>query len=347
MYSDDDLEAAVSAGVLDRRAVSAFREFMAHRQSGQLADEEHFRLITSFNDIFVSIAVLLVLAALTSIGIGQSYTLGGLLCAAASWGLAEFFTRKRRMALPSILLLGGWTGGVFAAGMGILNILTGSIGINMGNNPSGAIILLGAGLAACLAAWVHWRRFYVPATVAAGAGALVAALVGLLMSVSMEIYGYLPMILLLCGLAIFAYAMKWDSSDRNRSTRRSDVAFWLHLLAAGLIVHPVFELLPSGGLSPAQGAALVLGVYAVLALVALIIDRRAVLVSSLAYVLYAVIGAVFSSGLNGMESGISWAAVVLPIGSLLLLFSAFWHSVRRLIVGCLPSVVRDHVPAVN
>jgi hypothetical protein len=30
--------------------------------------------------------------------------------------------------------------------------------------------------------------------------------------------------------------MWWDSSDRARLTRRSDVAFWLHLLAAPMIV---------------------------------------------------------------------------------------------------------------
>jgi hypothetical protein len=38
----------------------------------------------------------------------------GILVAAAAWGLAEFFTRKRRMALPSIVLLLAFVGGVAA-----------------------------------------------------------------------------------------------------------------------------------------------------------------------------------------------------------------------------------------
>src|SRR2546430_3225670 len=42
---------------------------------------------------------------------------------------------------------------------------------------------------------------------------------------------------------MFLFAMWWDGSDRARLTRRSDVAFWLHLLAAPMIVHPVFTLL--------------------------------------------------------------------------------------------------------
>ena len=42
----------------------------------------------------------------------------GLLVAVAAWPLAEFFTRKRRMALPSIILLLAFVGGVFATGVG-------------------------------------------------------------------------------------------------------------------------------------------------------------------------------------------------------------------------------------
>ncbi len=48
---------------------------------------------------------------------------------------------------------------------------------------------------------------------------------------------------LLLGIGTFLFAMWWDSSDRARLTRRADVAFWLHLLAAPMIVHPVFTLL--------------------------------------------------------------------------------------------------------
>ena len=35
--------------------------------------------------------------------------------AVTSWGLAEYFTRQRRMALPSIVLLLAFVGGVFEA----------------------------------------------------------------------------------------------------------------------------------------------------------------------------------------------------------------------------------------
>ena len=71
-------------------------------------------------------------------------------------------------------------------------------------------------------------------------------------------------------------------------TRRSDVAFWLHLLAAPMIAHPIFSLLGlnTGSVSLGEGL-LVVGLYILFGLTALAVDRRALLVSALAYVLYA------------------------------------------------------------
>ena len=89
------------------------------------------------------------------------------------------------------------------------------------------------------------------------------------------------------GIAVFLAAMKFDMSDRNRVTQRTDIAFWLHLLAAPLIVHSiVYPLLTESALS--TGAAIaILSLFAVLSFVALAIDRRALLVSSLLYLGYA------------------------------------------------------------
>ena len=76
----------------------------------------------------------------------------------------------------------------------------------------------------------------------------------------------------------------FDMSDRERLTRRSDCAFWLTLIAAPLIVHPVAGLISSGeDADHARPMLLTIAVVVVFALVALIVDRRAFLVSSLAY----------------------------------------------------------------
>ena len=74
---------------------------------------------------------------------------------------------------------------------------------------------------------------------------------------------------LLLGIGVFLFAMWWDASDPVRQTRRSDVAFWLHLLAAPLIVHPIFSLLGLTDGSASTGeAVIVLLVYVALGLTA-------------------------------------------------------------------------------
>ena len=149
---------------------------------------------------------------------------------------------------------------------------------------------------------------------------------------------------LMLGIGTFLFAMWWDGSDRARITRRSDVAFWLHLLAAPLIVHPIFSLLglTEGAASTLDGVAVVL-LYVVLGLVALAIDRRALLVSALAYVLYA-LNSLFET-YGAVELSIALTALV--IGSALLLLSAFWTNARRAVVQPLPEGLRARLPVVD
>lgn len=330
MYSESDIDGAVAAGAITRDAAMALRDHVASSHAAPAVDEEHFRLLTGFNDIFVSIALLLLLVAVAKIGRAVTPALGGILVAAAAWGLAEFFTARRRMALPSILLLLAFVGGVAGAGEGVIETLAPHL-------PDRLAALGGAGaaLAAALAALLHWRRFTVPITVAAGAAAIVATVIALALAAIPAIRDAIYPLLLAGGLAVFAVAMRWDLSDRERLTRRADVAFWLHLVAAPLIAHALFNLLGVFGASIGVGVAiLVLALYLCFGFVALAIDRRALLVSSLAYVLYAMYALFRSAG--AIELSAAFTAFV--IGSALLCLSAFWHPIRRLVIGTLGSL---------
>lgn len=357
MYSETDLEAAVAAGVMTPAAAQAFRDHVASGRQAPAVDEESFRLLTGFNDIFVAIAAIILLVALAWIGTeipprieGEGPSpFSGALVAAAAWGLAEFFTRKRRMALPSIILLLAFVGGVFATAGTVLVLAIGPDTFQ--NNDNSQRLLSGVGSAAAAiaaaSAWLHWRRFRVPITVAAGAAAVVGIALGLIASA----VGNSPMLediilgfALALGVAVFLFAMWWDSSDPRRETRRSDVAFWLHLLAAPLIVHPVFSLLGlTDGEATMVEAFIVLGVYVLLGLTALAIDRRALLVSALAYVLFAM-SALFRE-FGAVELNIALTALV--IGSALLLLSAFWHNARRAVVAPLPEGLKARLPVTD
>jgi len=337
MIEERDLDAAVTAGILDAATRERLVVFArTHRQGAAGPDEEQFRLLTGFNDIFVTIAIGLLLFAVGSLGGAITPVLGAIGVAAASWGLAEYFTRQRRMALPSIALLLTFVSAVFAT---VLSATTGSASFAAANGAS--IGLIAAAAVAVGAAVLHWRRFNVPITAAAGA----AALVGTITAAIAFVHGSSDLILLtlfICGLAVFALAMWFDTRDRARVTRRTDVAFWLHLLAAPLIVHPVFKL--AGLLQPdaeAGAAVAVIAVYAALTLIALAIDRRALLVSALFYVIYA-IQALVTAGDSGIAA--SFGITALVIGLFLVLLSAAWRPIRVRVLAFLPGSMSVRLP---
>jgi hypothetical protein len=197
------------------------------------------------------------------------------------------------------------------------------------------------------AAWLHWRRFRVPITVAAGAASVagvVMALIGSAVATSPLRDTIMLGFLLLLGIGVFLFAMSWDASDPTRETRRSDVAFWLHLLAAPMIVHPVFKLLGlADGGGSAGGALVVVGLYVLFALTALAVDRRALLVSALAYVLWALSRLFEQAG----AAQLNFALTALVIGSALLMLSAFWHQARAVIVRPLPESLRERLPILD
>ena len=349
MYSESDLQAAVEAGAISRDAADALRAHVADMRSAPAVDEEQFRLLTGFNDIFVTIAATILLVAVAWLAnmmkVGApahgASPLAGLAVAAVAWFLAEYFTRRRRMALPSIVLLLAFSGGVFACLMALMMLMF----PNAGHQTAAILVALcAAGTAG--ATYAHWRRFMVPITVAVGAAAAAGVILALIVSAVPTIAEGKAMFVLtmIAGLAIFGYAMWWDMSDRARQTRRSDVAFWLHLAAAPAIAHSLFQLLGVfNGDIGAGKAVMVLALYVAFGLVALAVDRRALLVSSLAYVLYAMYALFTKAG--AVEA--SAALTALLIGSALLLLSALWHVARRFVVGGLPEGLRMKLPYVD
>ena len=347
MYTEDDLRSAVASGALSAEAADGLRNHARSLREVPAGDEEHFRLVNSFNDIFVTIAAVLLLVAMA--GIGQAITpvldgpppFSGLLVAGSAWMMAEFFTRKRRMALPSIVLLLAFVGGVFTTLMGFV------VMASDGDRPALASLLVGVcALLTAGSAWIHWKRFMVPISIAAGAIAAAVTVIALIVSAigpdSVTMGGTILPMVFVAGLAIFALAMRWDISDRTRQTRRSDVAFWLHLVAAPAIAHPLFYWLgvTDGGEIGGGAVAGVVLVYLAMGVVALAVDRRALLVSALAYVLVALTWLFDRFG--AVELNVALTALV--IGSALLTLSAFWTPIRNAVVHTLPGALQQRLP---
>jgi hypothetical protein len=327
MYTDEDLNKAIDQGVFTKSAVTRFRTMIAESTHSAAIDEENFKLIGGFNDIFVVIACALLLFSSLWV-LGDQAPLSYAVFSVISWGLSEFFIRQRKMALPAILLLLTFVGGMFNLGLSLLPSLS----------EQGLVL---AAVLATVAAFAHWQRFRVPITIAVGTLAGLGILISSIMYFSPAARDGLLFFFFIAGIVTFVLAMKWDTNDTQRITYKSDVAFWLHLLSAPLIIHPVFSML--GILSGEEGMAsllIVIVLYVVMTSISLAIDRRAFMVSSLLYVIYAI--STLMEHVGGV--GYSLALTGVFIGSALLLLSAFWHSVRRTLVTQLPSNWQLNLP---
>jgi hypothetical protein len=252
--------------------------------------------------------------------------------AIAAWLLAEVFTRKRRMALPSIALLLSFCGSVFAFAATLLEYIGANDGLS-------AIV---AGLAAAGGAFVHWRRFHVPVTVAAGYAAAAISLFTLVNAMTFGLVSdHPPLVILPLGLGAFALAMRFDSSDRERSTRRTDIAFWLHLAAAPAIVHSIVWglITPGADLTPFDAIAII-ALFIILALVALVADRRALMVSALSYLIYAM-GTLLT---KAQWDATGYAMATLAVGAIVLALSLGWRPLRATILRHMPAAITQKVP---
>ena len=197
---------------------------------------------------FLAAGMILIIATLFGAGSYISAFLGALvagkavsgLVAVLSWGLAEYFTKVRRLAITSSLLFLTYLLGFFS----VLNyVLATWWSFETGTE---ALTVLGVGLAA----WAHWHRFQVPIAV----GAVVAAVVVFLMDLKMPLTGLLgyreestylvgSCMSLALGAIVFFLATYVDRLDLERRTRTSDIAFWLHLVAALCVVKPAAVVL--------------------------------------------------------------------------------------------------------
>jgi hypothetical protein len=317
----------------------------------EATDDEALRFVTGFADIFVTIGIALFVGALfyiTDQGAGTTAAFAA--SAGAAWLLAEFFTRRRRQALPSIALLLIFVAGAFEVLVSTFAILM-PAGVNaisdeiwmLPTTDGLALILAGVGTMGFAA--LHYYRFRVPITVAAGMAAFCVAALGVLICVvpglSRHVFNGL---VLACGLLTFGLAMRFDLSDPTRSTRRTDIAFWLHLLAAPLIVHTLIRGFLHGlDEEPTRSAAIgVLAVFLFFGIIAVIIDRRAILVSGLVYAGIAFGSLIKALGFAG--SSLLIPVVLLSLGGFILLLSAGWHPLRRALLGLLPVSLARRLP---
>ncbi|WFU07743.1 hypothetical protein QA646_10440 [Rhizobium sp. CB3090] len=363
------LEGAAGEGIISSDQATRLLPYLAQRNVGTngapvrsdlsqpreddvanpLEDSEAPRFIRGFHDVLITIGIIVLLVGLWGLT-GYYGPLPAIII------LAEILVRRQRLALPAVVLtiaLVHWTLWVammhFDGGPGLMSSW---IRIALPFPP--------------LLALYYWR-YRVPLSLAMLLFSLftlllaaVFYLISLATGTSDVVLNY-PLqsycIAFAAALGAFAVAMRFDLSDPSRRTRRSDVAFWLHLVTAPALLYSaillVFQLeagnngtflsatVENGGYAQALT---IVAIVVIMMLVGLIIDRRAFVTAGLMS-LGVAIGVILRQN-NASLDKVSFI-VLMIVGLIVLVIGVGWPHLRRAVVRLLPASVQGRLPALR
>ena len=384
MIDQNLLDEAVRLGIIDINQATQLRALASKPSetvnvSPHATNDEDLRLVGGGNDLFVTVGILLLFAG-TLFGLGAFFedavNVTTIIIAVLIWLVAEFITRQHRMKLSSTVLGVGF---IICTAM-LLSIYLGekvdfsaieenpalALGLRPVVGSYGSIFFGGIALAAIVYFW----RFKVPIM----AAAIALSLTGLAFlwtflyfydgitegRVALPTVELIPLVLeralyvpLLCGMVVFSVAVVFDLRDRERITVWSDCAFWLHVISAPLLVHPLFILATGqdvvlGEIEPGTMASIMLGVLIIaFVYIALAIDRRSLLIPTLAY--FGSLGVYYMVESTANSTGVPpFAMILLVIGLMVIIFGAGWQRIRALIVRpSLPTSVINKLPPIK
>ncbi len=316
MIKPEILQRAASQGLITPEQAGPLLEFINRHQDADLPagqDEEQLKFVRNFGDIFITIGVAFVAMSIATMHLEnwQWWLAAGCFVA-----LAEWLVRQRRLALPGMAIL-----------LSIMYFVAQGAGlpdIDLFADPysSTPSLLL---LAGCAGAF-YWR-YGMPFSLLPMALCLVTiALIGL----GEELLEH-QWLFTLTGLVVFTVAMTFDSKDRQRQLRWSDCGFWLHLLASPLIVHGIMTTLIFSDtplLNALGNEILLISFFIVFMLIALLVDRRAMLVSSSSYGIYAMFILLENSTVSAENLPL---IVFIGFGLFIIFFGTFWYRLRSII----------------
>jgi len=347
--TNQDLRAAVGAGMISEAQAASLSNLAQARLGAVQATaeiDEPFELFKGFNEIFIVVGLSILYAGwmgitglsiwANDVGNGLYAALYGVVTIAVIALLARYFTLTRRMVAPSILLA----------------VFTGLASLQLGYGLSN-MLDMGDGMAASLIAAIvfvvqlaFWALFRVPFSM------LILGLSAFFLVSSFFVAGNngfpdfedvfllsgqgpFSIITFVLGLIGFAIAMRFDMSDPHRVTRRSANGFWLHVIAAPAIVNTVALTLFT---MDTIAAHVILFIFLMLmAVVALVINRRSFLISGVGYVV------ALSVGL--FDDGSAAGFAILAVGLVLVILGAGWEKFRATTLDGLPNFPgKDRLP---
>jgi hypothetical protein len=367
MFDKSDIRAAVEGGAMSDEAAKRFEAFLkARNDPDRMLDPENLRFLSNFNDIFLTIGIVILMTGLGFLSWIASSNIFGLegmfngdgpgpeainqfkiaaslvpaVLIAGAWLLAEYFCGKRRLLLPSMALSVTIVSAA-AVLMTILMMPTTEAGFEQSSGDAEGFFFglsySAFGAAVLASAAIFWR-FRLPFSLFLLAGSVAGlfyTLVGQLSGAGQAVSGAT---MLVAGLATLSVAIWFDMRDPLRSSRTSDHAFWLHLAAAPQIIWGVRDLLLGSGFAPAgvADASVMLFVLIAFGVLSLALNRRALIVSGLLTfggTLWVLVDN-FGGGGNVLNNVMLTALIV---GGVIVLLGGGWRTARRALLRLIPS----------
>ena len=323
MISKSLLHKAVEQNILTTDQVEPLYQFIHQQDSGDIIanPEEPLRFIRSFGDVFITIGIILLVLAINMAELtGYAYFIP----VAGFVLISEWLVRVRKLALPGIAIL-----------MAILYFINKAIEFNHQEATTFGLAILS------LTSLVYYLRYKMPFSLLPLTMGLVAIVIIQLGWNVMEN----PAIFAVMGFIIFMVAMAFDMLDTKRVSHLSDTAFWLHLLAAPLMVHGLmFSTLSSNiqWIQSIDAEFIIISFFMMFFLLALLVDRRSMLVSTQIYMIYAVTQ-LLQNQINNTQNVLM--LVLMALGLFVLFFGTYWYLTRRFIYSFLSkTVIAKYIP---
>ncbi|MDE1996402.1 MAG: hypothetical protein KGI75_28145 [Rhizobiaceae bacterium] len=363
------LDAAAGEGIISRDQASRLLPYLTERNidmgpaqargdlsqprdldpPNPLEDSEAPRFIRGFHDVLITIGIVVLLVGLW----GLTGYFGPIV---AILVLAEILVRRQRLALPAVVLTVALAHWIFT----VCTLYLG--GVDDGRSVMVDWMLMALPLPIVFA--IYYWRYRVPLSLAMLLLSLFALLlatifyvIGKVTDVPDVVFTYPTLsfsILVAAALGTFAVAMRFDLTDRERVTRRSDVAFWLHLATAPALLYStillVLQVKAGNGIASVSAgfdysdALIIMAIVLVMMMIGVVIDRRAFVTSGLVS-LGVAIGGLLRQNQAGFDK-IGFTTLLI-VGAVVLVIGIGWPYLRRAAIGLLPASLQMRLPVLR
>jgi hypothetical protein len=326
MIAKPTLQKAVNENIIQAEQLEPLYQFLQSENTENEIDarEEPLKFIRSFGDVFITLGIILLAISINRINF-TGYE--AVIPVVGFIAVAEWLVRVRRLALPGMAIL-----------IAVLFFVNKAAPIEYDASTMSGLAVLG------LTSLLFYLRYKMPFSLLPLTACLLAIAV---IQIGLDVLET-PIIFAAFGVIVFAVAMWFDAQDTKRVSHMSDSAFWLHLLAAPLFVHGVMAsmLISESSLFEIINKEMMIFIFfVVFFLLALLVDRRAMLVSTQLYVIYA-LTQLFQDRVSGTQDVIIY--IVMAIGLFVIYFGAYWYKTRRLIFGFMSgSEISNYIPDLN